>query len=551
MRLGSTSKNDDWRLSRRSFLKFCVASGLLAGPASAVQTMLKTGDKTAQTPAKRPNILFILADDLGARDLSNEGSTCYESPNIDRIAKMGMKFTRGYATCQVCSPSRASILTGKYPVNTGITTWIGDPSGQQWRKAGRQDSHLPADYEHQLRASEITLAEVLRDAGYQTFFAGKWHLGGEGSWPQDHGFVINKGGWEAGSPGKGGYFSPYMNPNLEDGPNGQSLPLRLGQETAAFIEDNKDKPFLAYLSFYSVHGPIQTSQALWKKYRDKAAAAGLAKERFIFDRTLSVRQVQDCPIYAGMIESMDTAVGIVLHKLEEHGLMDNTIICFTSDNGGVSSGDAFSTSNLPLRGGKGRQWEGGIREPYYIYAPGITKAGSVTDVPASGIDWYPTLLALAGVSVPARQAVDGVCLVPVLEGGSIKQRPLFWHYPHYGNQGGEPSSIIMEGDWKLIYYHEDERYELYNITEDIGEQRDLVSAQSARARAMSARLRQWLDSTGAKFPAKDPQYDPAKRQARLENLRTSGKERLEKQHAGYLNDDFEPNKDWWGSVPAD
>jgi arylsulfatase A-like enzyme len=252
-----------------------------------------------------------------------------------------------------------------------------------------------------------------------------------------------------------------------------------------------------------------------------------------------------------MIESMDTAVGIVLHKLEEHGLMDNTIICFTSDNGGVSSGDAFSTSNLPLRGGKGRQWEGGIREPYYIYAPGITKAGSVTDVPASGIDWYPTLLALAGVSVPARQAVDGVCLVPVLEGGSIKQRPLFWHYPHYGNQGGEPSSIIMEGDWKLIYYHEDERYELYNITEDIGEQRDLVSAQSARARAMSARLRQWLDSTGAKFPAKDPQYDPAKRQARLENLRTSGKERLEKQHAGYLNDDFEPNKDWWGSVPAD
>jgi arylsulfatase A-like enzyme len=280
-------------------------------------------------------------------------------------------------------------------------------------------------------------------------------------------------------------------------------------------------------------------------------AAGLARERFIFDRRLSVRQVQDCPIYAGMIESMDTAVGIVLRKLEEHGLMDNTIICFTSDNGGVSSGDAFSTSNLPLRGGKGRQWEGGIREPYYIYAPGVTKAGSVTDIPASGVDWYPTLLELAGLSVPAKQAVDGVSLVPALKGRSIKKRPLFWHYPHYGNQGGEPSSIIMEDDWKLIYYHEDGHYELYNIAEDIGEQKDILTVQPKRARAMQGRLKTWLGTTGAKFPARDAQFDPAKRQARWENLRTAGKARLEKQHAGFLDENFKPNKDWWGSATVD
>ena len=211
--------------------------------------------------SQKPNILFILVDDMGARDLSNEGSTFYESPNIDRIAREGMKFTRGYATCQVCSPSRASILTGKYPTNHGITTWIGDSAGEAWSKRGRNDSHLPPEYERNLRASEITLAEAMKEAGYKTFFAGKWHLGSEGSWPTDHGFDINKGGWDVGGP-RGGFFSPYINPNLESGPDGESLTLRLGQETADFIEAHKDQPFLAYLSFYTVHAPIQTTQKL-------------------------------------------------------------------------------------------------------------------------------------------------------------------------------------------------------------------------------------------------------------------------------------------------
>lgn len=497
-----------------------------------------------------PNIVFILADDLGWRDLSNEGSTFYESPHIDRIADEGLKFTRGYATCQVCSPSRASILTGKYPTKHGITSWIGDPAGEEWRKKNRHDSHLPPDYDRNLRASEITLAEALQAAGYKTFFAGKWHLGSEGSWPSDHGFAVNRGGWDVGSP-RGGYFSPWENPNLPSGENGQSLPVRLGEETAAFIEANQDGPFLAYLSFYSVHGPIQTSPALWNKYRAKAEQAGLADERFVFDRRLNVRQVQDCPIYAGMIESMDQGVGIVLDKLDELGLADNTIVCFTSDNGGVSSGDAYATSNLPLRGGKGRQWEGGIREPFYVKAPGLTTAGTTTDIPASGIDWYPTLLDLAGVKVPAEQDIDGVSLVPVLGGGPLADRPLFWHYPHYGNQGGEPSSIIMRGDWKLVFYHEDDRNELYNLANDPTEQHDIASVQAERTQQMRAELDAWLVATEARLPTPDPMFDSDKRQARWHDIQTRDKEKLEKQHSGFLDANYRPDPTWWGSAPRD
>ena len=508
--------------------------------------LISTALVSVPCQAKRPNIVFFLADDLGAKDLSNEGSTYYESPHIDRISELGMKFTRGYATCQVCSPSRASILTGKYPVNTGITTWIGDRAGEEWRKAGRHDSHLPPDYARDLRASEITLAEVLRDNGYATFFAGKWHLGSEGSWPTDHGFQVNKGGWRVGGP-SGGYFSPYKNPHLEDGPPGESLPIRLGREAAAFIDASKDKPFLAYVSFYSVHGPIQTTSKLWRKYRDKAVDAGLAPERFIFDRRLAVRQTQDCPIYGGMIEAMDDAVGIVLESLERNQLMDSTIICFTSDNGGVSSGDAFSTSNLPLRGGKGRQWEGGIREPFYIYAPGVTRPKTRSATPVSGIDWYPTLLELAGIPVPDGQDVDGISLAALLRGKPLPDRPLYWHYPHYGNQGGEPSSVLMENQWKLIFYHEDAHYELYDIVQDIGEQHDRWADEPQRAAAMKAKLQQWLRETGAKLPQPDPKFDADKRRARWENLKTAGKSRLERQHANFLDDAFRPNPNWWQS----
>lgn len=309
----------------------------------------------AQNTSK-PNVLFILADDLGWNDIGCMGSRYYETPNIDRLADNGVLFTNAYAACQVSSPSRASIMTGKYTPRHGITNWIGEKSGENWRSMGRHSKVLPADYAMNLSKDEYTLAECMRDNGYTTFIAGKWHLGDEGSWPEDHGFMINKGGWSAGNP-KGGYFSPYDNPKLEDGPAGENLSMRLGRETVDFIREcRKDnKPFFAYLSFYAVHGPIQTTKENWEYFRDKASRMGIADKGFIVDRTLPVRQTQDNPVYAGLIRQMDDAVGLVLDAIEEMGLDENTMIIFTSDNGGVTSGDNFSTALLPLRGGKGRQ----------------------------------------------------------------------------------------------------------------------------------------------------------------------------------------------------
>ena len=500
--------------------------------------------------AKPRNFLFILVDDLGCRDLGYEGSTFYETPNIDALAASGMRFDQGYAACQVCSPSRASIMTGKATPRHGITDWIGARTGMKWT---RNDKVLPSEYTHNLPHDETTIAEALRDAGYATFFAGKWHLGSEGSWPEDHGFDINKGGWDKGSPA-GGFFAPWINPRLESGPDGESLTLRLARETAAFIESSKgkDKPFLAYLSFYTVHGPIQTTEELCNKYRDKAKAMGLTANdtRFKFDRRLPVRQVQDNPIYAGMMETLDTGVGIVLKKLKETGLDKNTVVIFTSDNGGVSSGDAFSTSLLPFRGGKGRQWEGGIREPYIIHVPGMTKAGDVSQVPAIGMDFYPTILELAGLPQMPKQHVDGVSLVPVLKGGAIANRDLFWHYPHYGNQGGEPSSIIRSGDWKLIRYYEDGRQELYNLQNDIGEQRDLAAKQPEKVAMLRKKLDKWLIETGARIPAQDPRYTQAKFDAKIEKARTSKMEGLERQAVNYLDPEWTPGgkTPWWGSA---
>lgn len=500
----------------------------------------------ALADTERPNVLFILADDLGWRDLSGEGSPYYESPHIDSIAENGMRFTQGYAACRVCSPSRASIMTGKFPPRHGITDWIGAKTGTDWN---RNDRVLPAEYQHHLGQDEVTLAEAFQEAGYTTFFAGKWHLGDTGSFPEDHGFDINRGGHHRGSP-PGGFFDPYNNPKLENRRPGESLPLRLSRETVQFLEQHDtDQPFLAYLSFYSVHAPIQTTEPLWRKYREKAAAGPQPEERFEIDRTLPVRQIQDCPIYAGMVEAMDAAVGEVLTAIESLGLSDNTIIVFTSDNGGVSSGDAYATSNLPLRGGKGRQWEGGIREPYYIRAPGVTQPGSECDTPVTGTDFYPTLLELAGLPQRADQHVDGVSLVPLLRGASIAERPLFWHYPHYGNQGGEPSSIIRRGDWKLIHYWEDGRDELYHLANDPEEQHDVASANADVAGDLRSELDRWLADSGARIPKPDPRFDAEKKKQQQARIREQLKPRLERQHASYLEPDFQPNPTWWGSQP--
>ncbi|RED50327.1 sulfatase [Seonamhaeicola aphaedonensis] len=502
-------------------------------------------DNKKETISKKPNIVFILADDLGAYDLSYAGSKYYETPNIDAIASEGVQFTQGYASCQVCSPSRASLMTGQDPARHGITDWIGAATGRKWGDH-YNTKVMPPDYQHALADSSITIAEALKQNGYKTFFAGKWHLGDEPYSPENNGFDINKGGWEVGGP-KGGYYAPWRNPKLDYKYKGENLTKRLALETADFIEANKEKPFFAYLSFYAVHGPIETTEAKWKKYRDKAEAQGIPDSGFEMEARLPIRNVQDNPVYAGLVESMDNAVGVVLDKLKELGLDDNTIVIFTSDNGGVASGDAFSTTNYPLRGGKGYQWEGGIREPYLIKVPMLKNTPKQVAYPVSGIDFYPTLLDLVGAETNPNHKVDGISLLPLLNGGALNERALFWHYPHYGNQGGDPVSIIRKGDYKLIHFWEDGRDELYNLTSDPSEKHNISKEKEAIVEGLRTELDTYLKSMNAKTPEVYPNYDIAKAKEKQENRRTKMLQRLEKQRKDFLSKDFKPNEDWYNS----
>lgn len=496
---------------------------------------------------KPMNVLFILADDLGYHDLSCTGSQFYETPNIDRIAREGMWFTNGYAACQVCSPSRASIMTGQFPARHGITDWIGARVDTAWRKQGRYNQLLPPDYNRQLASEDLTIAEALKENGYVTFFSGKWHLGGEGSWPTDHGFDFNKGGWHVGSP-IGGYFSPWENPNLPNHRPGENLSMRLAKETSQFIENHKDTSFFAFLSFYAVHGPIQTTQEKWQKYRNKADSIGIVDKGFEMGHFLPIRQVQDNPVYAGLVEAMDEAVGHVLNRLEELGLAEHTMIIFTSDNGGVAAGDAFATSNRPLRAGKGYQYEGGIREPYFINVPGHTQPGSINHTPVSGTDFFPTILEVLGLDLQPMAHQDGVSLWPLITGDTIPERALIWHYPHYGNQGGQPAAMIRRGDWKLIHYFESGRESLFDLSNDVSEQHDLASQFPERRQALSDELFAYLKDTNARFPRKDPVYDPGREAAYLEKIRTERWPMLEARRLEFLSPDYSPGNDWWGSL---
>ena len=501
--------------------------------------------KTELTKHEQPNVIFILADDFGAHDMSGEGSVFYETPNIDQISSDGITFTNGYASCQVCSPSRASIMTGKNPARHGITDWIGAPTGENWRKYNRFSKLLPAENRDYLASEYTTLPEAMKEAGYKTFFAGKWHLGGKGSWPTDHGFDINKGGWDSGSP-IGGFFSPWKNPNLENKTKGENLSMRLAKETVNFIKQNKDTTFFAFLSFYAVHAPIQTTQEKWKKYRNKADKLGFKKNGYEMERVMPIRTTQDNPVYGGLVESMDDAIGLVVKTLKETGLDKNTIVIFTSDNGGVASGDNFSTSNLPFRGGKGYQFEGGIREPYYIKVPWL-KSSQKIDFPATGTDFYPTILDLIGAKLKPNEHQDGISLLPVMKGEKINERPLIWHYPHYGNQGGEPSSIIRLSDWKLIHYYEDNHDELYNLKKDIGESNDVANKHPEMVKKLNKQLFDYLNSVGANYPKKDPLYDAVKAKQYHDNMVNNKMPFLEKERLNVLKKDFKPNKDWWGS----
>ncbi|MBS1859642.1 MAG: sulfatase [Acidobacteria bacterium] len=434
--------------------------------------------------AAKTNFVFILADDFGWRDLGCYGNPYFATPNIDRLASQGARFTNAYAACPVCSPTRASIMTGKFPARTGVTDWI--PGRQSDPKGPVITPHTA----NELKLSETTIAERLKPAGYRSASIGKWHLGGEGYLPTDQGFDVNIGGNQSGSPPRSPkpYFGPFELPNLKAGP-GEFLTERLTQAAEGFIAQNKANPFLVYLAHYTVHIPLGARDADVERHREKA------KGRYN-------------PVYAAMVESLDESVGGVLEEIDRAGVADRTMVVFFSDNGGLRyEGKSRQpvTDNSPLRAGKGHLYEGGIREPLIVRYPGVVKPGSVIDTPVCSVDVYPTFCDVAGVK-PGD--VDGVSLLPLLRGGRLRPRPLFWHYPHYSNQGGEPGSAIREGDWKLIEFLSDGRRELFNLKDDIGEKVNLVEARPDIARKLSAELDAWRKKAGAIMPAKNPNADP-------------------------------------------
>jgi arylsulfatase A-like enzyme len=480
------------------FASTSAAAGALSPPVAAFQDQ-------GMAP---PNVVFILVDDLGFMDVSpNNPDTFYDTPNIQRLADGGTRFTNAYASCPVCSPTRSSIMTGKYPARTGITDYINEGRFNQPEKWKRKTALLPAEYTDRLAHEEITLAEALKANGYATFFAGKWHLGPEGFWPEDHGFDVNKGGITRGGPyGGKKYFSPYGNPRLDDGPDGEHLPQRLANETAAFIRENQDQPFFAFLSFYSVHTPLIAREDLKQKYLKKRDAG--PDEAWGKEGERRVRMVQNHAVYAGMVEAMDMAVGTVMDALAETGADKNTVVIFTSDNGGLSTSEGSPTSNLPLRAGKGWLYEGGIREPLIVRLPeGMTstdlsvKQKSVCDAVVTSTDFYPTILNLVGIQSTPEQHVDGKSFVGPLLGHDQDQRgPVFWHYPHYGNQGGQPGAAVREGDWKLIEWFDQDRVELYRLDVDPGEQFDLATQHQAKRDELLTQLHDWQKEIGAKMP---------------------------------------------------
>ena len=454
-------------MTRRTFLECAAAAG---------------GATLLGASAKQMNILFILMDDLGWHDTQPYGNTFIDTPNLTKFAAESSRFTNAYAACPVCSPTRASIMTGKYPAKLHLTDWI--PGRKQWPYA----KLLGPAFEQQLPLSETTIPEVLGKT-YRSAAIGKWHLGGEGFSPKDQGFGINIGGTQAGSPAK--YFGPYSLPNLTLEP-GEFLTRRLSLEGDKFIRAEPKQPFFLYEAHFTVHLPLAAPPELIEKYKK--------------------RDIGDCdPTYCAMVETADESVGSLLRAVEESGQSDRTIVVFFSDNGGVryqAKRPTPITNNTPLRAGKGHLFEGGIREPLIIRWPGVTRPGSVIDTPVSSIDFLPTFCDAVGATPP--RGMDGVSLRPVLEGKSVAERPLFWHYPHYSDQGGRPSGAVRLGEWKLIEFYEDNRTELYNLKDNPGERSNLVVKEAKKAEQLRKLLVEWRKSVSASMPKPNPNYDPAR-----------------------------------------
>ncbi|MEM7364063.1 MAG: sulfatase [Pseudomonadota bacterium] len=461
----------------------------------------------------QPNIVLILIDDLGWTDLTCYGSGFYETPNLDRLASEGLLFTDAYASCPVCSPTRASIMTGKYPARVGITQYI------PGHAVGRLQD---VPYFHGLPKSEVALPIPLSDAGYQTWHVGKWHLGDRQTWPEHMGFDVNVGGCGWGAP-RFGFFAPYKMPNLEEGPDGEYLTDRLTTEALSLLENReKDRPFFLNLCHYAVHIPIQSPADLIEKYAEKAQTMGLDREDVIVEGELFGaahlrgqrvlrRTIQSDPAYAAMIENLDTNIGRVLDCLDHEGLSEDTVVIFTSDNGGLATSNRFEgvpTSNRPLNEGKGWMYEGGTRVCQIVRWPGTVAAGSTTAVPTTSTDLYPTLLELAGAPANPTQHPDGKSLMPVLKNESFERGPIFWHYPHYANQGGRPAAAVRDGPWKLIHHFEDDRYELFDLENDVSETHNLAQTQPAVLDRLREALRQWQTEVEALMPRPNPNWQP-------------------------------------------
>ncbi len=435
-------------------------------------------------------MVLIVIDDLGWADLGCYGSRFYRTPNLDRLAAQGMRFTHAYAACPVCSPTRAALMTGRYPARLHITDWIPGLDVTPQRRLARPD------FRQELPLEEVTIAEVLREGGYTTASIGKWHLGGDGYEPTRQGFRLSKGGNAAG--GVQSHFAPYLRdnktlPGMEDSPQGEYLADRLTAEAERFIEDNKTGPFFLYLSHYAVHTPLNGKPDLIERYRG-APAGGL----------------QSNPVYAAMVENMDESVGRVMRKLDALNLTDNTLLIFTSDNGGLATTEGPKTpptNNGPLREGKGHLYEGGIRVPLIVRWPGQVRADTTSSGPTSSYDLFATIAEVCNLPAPP---TDGVSIRPLLAGAAelAGRDTLYWHYPHYSPQGGKPGGAIRQGEYKLIEFYEQGRRELFNVVRDVSESTNLADVEPERVERMAALLADWRSQLDVQMPRPNPQYVP-------------------------------------------
>ncbi|MCA9129505.1 MAG: sulfatase [Planctomycetales bacterium] len=496
-----------------------------------------------------PNIILFLVDDLGWKDLGCYGSSFYETPHADALAQRGVRFTQAYAACHVCSPTRASILTGKYPARLQLTDWL--PGRREF--AFQQLSNAPIT--QYLPAAEITIAEALKQHGYATAHIGKWHLGEEPFGPLNQGFDVQIPRWNKGWP-KSGYYAPFQFDGLDD-KDGQYLTDRLTDEAIQFMESHRSQPFFLYMSHFAVHDPIQGRKDLVAKYQSKRES--LAEEhvpdfilegnpdaehsydwrsrmallespdystfRVLPNRMAKIKQRQDNVQFAAMVEAMDESLGRICQQLEILNLAENTVILFFSDNGGMSAANfgnpervvapnqldkAFSTSNLPLRGAKGWLYEGGIRVPLIVYWPNLGAKGHVCDEPVISTDLFPTILEIAALDLLPEQHVDGLSLAKLVSGQrSSTDRPLFWHFPHYSNHGMQsPGGAIRLGDYKLLEYFERGTIELFNLRDDISEQQDLAQRNPEKAAELLSLLRHWREDIQASSMLPNPMYIP-------------------------------------------